>query len=99
MELIWTEIFIGKLNAQNYPEKYNNIASYMKVELSFAQDLGFYNTWQSLRNNGTTWKDLFSQNVTWKQLKKTVPQETVKMPTMFLSAKPTIKGQTITWVA
>lgn len=99
MELTWTEIYIGKLNAQNYPEKYSNIASYMKVELSFAQDLGFYNIWQSLRNNGTTWKDLFSQNVTWKQLKKTVPQETIKMPIMFLSAKPTIKGQTITWTA
>lgn len=99
MELTWTEIYTGKLNAQNYPEKYNNIASYMKVELSFTQDLGFYNIWQSLLNNGTTWKSLFSQNTTWKQLKKSVPQEIIKMPTMFLSAKPTIKGQTITWVA
>ena len=99
MELTWTEIYTGKLNATSYPEKYNNIVSYMKVELSFVQDLGYYNIWQSLVNDGKTWKDLFSQNVTWRQLKKTIPQETIKIPTMFLSAKPTIKGQTITWVA
>lgn len=99
MELTWTEVYTGKLNEESYPEKYNNIVSYMKVELSFVQDLGYYNIWQSLVNDRKTWKDLFSQNVTWRQLKKTVPQETIEMPIMFLSAKPTIKGQTITWVA
>lgn len=99
MELTWTEIYTGKLNAENYPEKYNNIAKYMNVELSFVQDLGFYNTWKTLFNSGTTWKNLFDGGITWKQLKKQVTQETIKMPKMFLSAKPTIKGQTITWIA
>lgn len=99
MELTWTEIYTGKLNAENYPEKYNNIAKYMNVELSFVQDLGFYNTWKTLFNSGATWKNLFDGGITWKQLKKQVTQEIVTMPKMFLNAKPTIKGQTITWVA
>jgi hypothetical protein len=97
MELTWTEIYTGKLNAENYPEKYNNIAKYMSVELSFVQDLGFYNTWKMLVKSGTTWRELISK--TWKQVKKQVPQETINMPKMFLSARPTISGQTITWVA
>lgn len=99
MELTWTEIYTGKLNAQSYPEKYNNIAKYMAVELYFVQDLGFYNTWKTLFTSRKTWKELFSQIVTWKQLKKQSPQEVIKVPKMFLTAKPVIKGQTITWTA
>lgn len=99
MELTWTEIYTGKLNAENYPEKYNNIIQYMQVELSFVQDLGFYNTWKTLFSGEITWKDLFNGNIKWKQLKNQVSQETIIMPKLFLSGKPTISGQTITWTA
>lgn len=97
LELTWTEIYTGEFNETNYPEKYNNIAKYMEVELSFVQDLSFYNTWKTIFNSGTTWRDLLSK--TWKQVKNKVSQEIITMPKMFLSARPTISGQTITWVA
>ena len=99
MELTWTEIYTGKLNAESYPEKYNNVTKYMTVELSFVQDLGFYNTWKTLFDNENTWKELFAKRATWKQLKNKVSQETITMPKLFLSARPSISGQTITWVA
>lgn len=99
MELTWTEIYTGKLNAESYPEKYNNVTKYMQVELSFVQDLNFYNTWKTIFNSGLSWKELFSKNATWKQLKTKASQETITMPKLFLSARPTISGQTITWVA
>ena len=70
MELTWTEIYTGNLNAENYPEKYNNVAKYMAVELTFMQDLGFYNTWKTLNNSKKKWSDLFNGGVTWKELKK-----------------------------
>ena len=97
MELTWTEIYTGKLNSESYPEKYNNITKYMQVELSFVQDLGFYNTWKSILNRGLKWKDLLSK--TWKQVEKETPQEKIVMPKLFLNARPIINGQTITWVA
>ena len=97
LELTWTEIYTGEFNETNYPEKYNNIAKYMEVELSFVQDLGFYNTWKTFLKGGTNWKDMLSK--TWKQIKNSVSQETIKMPKMFLSAKPIVNGQTITWTA
>lgn len=99
MELTWTEIYYGKLNAENYPEKYNNIAKYMAVELSFEQSLGFFNTWKDLFSAGCTWKSILEQFKTWKGVKRGSTKETVKLPTMFLVAKPTIQGQTITWTA
>lgn len=99
MELTWTEIYTGKLNAESYPEKYNNIAKYMTVELSFVQNLGFYNTWKIFSNGRITWKSLADNNTTWKQLKRQVSQEIITVPKLFLTAKPTINGQTITWVA
>lgn len=99
MELTWTEIYTGKLNAESCPEKYNNVTKYMTVELSFVQDLGFYNTWKTLFDNEKKWKELFAKITTWKQLKNNVSQETITVPKLFLSAKPTINGQTITWVA
>lgn len=99
MELSWTEIYYGKLNAQNYPEKYNNIVKYMAVELSFEQSLGFFNTWSGLFSADYTWKDVLEQFKTWKGVKRGVSKETIKLPTMFLVATPTIQGQTITWVA
>lgn len=97
MELTWTEIYTGKLNSESYPEKYNNITKYMQVELSFVQDLDFYSTWKTIFNGGLKWSDLLTK--TWKRVKKEVSQETITMPKLFLSAKPTISGQTITWVA
>ena len=99
MELTWTEIYYGKLNAENYPEKYNNIVKYMAVELSFEQSLGFFNTWKDLFSAGCTWKSILEQFKTWKGVKRGSTKETVKLPTMFLVAKPTIQGQTITWTA
>lgn len=97
MELTWTEIYTGKLNAESYPEKYNNIVKYMQVELSFVQDLAFYNTWKTLFDGGIKWKELFSK--TWKQVKNEISQEVITMPKMFLSARPTVEGKTIKWVA
>jgi hypothetical protein len=97
MELTWTEIYTGKLNAESYPEKYNNIVKYMQVELFFVQDLSFYNTWKSIFRSGTTWKDLLSK--TWKRVKNETTQEIIGMPKMFLSARPMVEGKTIKWVA
>lgn len=99
MELTWTEIYYGKLNAENYPEKYNNIVKYMAVELSFEQSLGFFNTWKDLFSAGYTWKSIFDQFKTWKCVKRGVSKEKITFPRMFLVAKPTIQGQTITWTA
>lgn len=99
MELTWTEIYTGKLNAESYPEKYNNIVKYMMVDFSVVQNLEFYSTWKTLFNSAKTWKELFAQGVSWKELKSQVSQEIIKPPKMFLTAKPTIQGQTITWVA
>ena len=99
MELTWTEIYYGKLNAKNYPEKYNNIVKYMAVELNFEQSLGFFNTWKDLYSAGYTWKSVLKQFKTWKNVKRSVIKETIKFPTMFLVARPTIQGQTITWTA
>ncbi len=45
MELTWTEIYTGNLNAENYPEKYNNIIKYMAVDLIFLQNMNF--SWES----------------------------------------------------
>jgi hypothetical protein len=99
MELTWTEIYTGKLNAENYPEKYNNITNYMEVELSFVQDLSFYNTWKTLYKSGTTWEDIYLNNVTWKQIKNQTTKETIYMPKLVLSARPSISGNVITWNA
>ena len=98
MELTWTEIYTGTLNKDAYPEKYNNIMQYMLVELEFVQDfygenLGF---WQKVKKYWT-WKNLCIKN--WEQVKKGNSQETIKMPKMFLVARPVIKDNTITWTA
>jgi hypothetical protein len=95
MELTWTEIYIGKLDALNYPEKYNNVMKHMKVELSFTQNLSIFNTWKNVKT--LTWKEL--KALTWKQVKNEVIAETVQMPTLYLEARPTIDGQTIKWTA
>jgi hypothetical protein len=97
IELTWKEIYSGKFNEQNYPEKYNNIAKYMRVDLSFVQNLSFYNTWKLIFQSGTKWSDL--KNYTWKEVKNNVLKETINFPTLFLTAKPVIEGQTITWTA
>lgn len=95
MELSWTEVYYGKLNEQNFPIKYNNIAKYMTVNLEFHQFLGFYQTWKMLKS--MTWKQV--KSLTWKKVKNEVAFETVKMPMMFLSATPEISGHTIKWTA
>ena len=96
MELTWTEIYTGEFDAENYPEKYNNVARYMQVELSFVQNLGFHATWKSLFNKATKWNDLFLGNVSWKGVKNQVQQEVIRLPKMFLTARPKIEGKTIT---
>ena len=95
MELSWTEVYYGKLNAQNFPIKYNNIAKYMTVNLEFHQFLGFYQTWKMLKS--MNWKQV--KSLTWKKVKNEVAFETVKMTMMFLSATPEISGHTIKWTA
>lgn len=99
MELSWTEIYKGKLNAESYPEKYENIIKYMAVELSFVQYLSFFNTWKTLFDTNKTWKNLFVSSTTWKQLKNNIETEIVTMPKMYLSARPIVEGSTIKWVA
>ncbi len=140
MELTWKEFYFGKLNESNYPEKYNNIVKYMKVELYFRQDTSKFNTWGDVLGGiggdedagvtKTTWDD-FSTD-TWNELTGTwdspagsllsvVSEEDyiwgdytpktwgdifksntfvdIKLPSLILTAKPTIQGHTITWVA
>jgi hypothetical protein len=48
MELTWTELYLGKFNAENFPEKYNSIKEHMTVELSVTQNLGFFNSWKNV---------------------------------------------------
>ncbi len=95
MELTWKEFYFGKLNAQNYPEKYENLVKYMAVNLSFTQKITNFNTWGDLKTK--TWGDL--KNLTWGEVFKSDNSETVTLPTMFLVAKPVAEGHTITWTA
>lgn len=95
MELTWTEIYSGKLDKELFPEKYNNTGKYMKVNLEFTQNLSFFGTWKSLTVN--YWKDILSMS--WKDVKNNIQKETIKFPTLFLTARPTYKNQTITWKA
>ena len=139
MELTWKEFYFGKLNANNYPEKYNNIVKYMKVDLYFRQDTSKINTWGDVLGGigsddtetaKTTWDDFssdawneltgtwdspvspvaivssdeivnWSEYVakTWGQVFKENTSIEIKLPVLFLTAKPTIEGHTITWVA
>jgi hypothetical protein len=139
MELTWKEFYFGKFNENNYPEKYNNIVKYMKVDLYFRQDTSKINTWGDVLGGigggdvetaKTTWDDFSSD--TWDELTGTwdnpagssvsvVSEENytwgdytpktwgdifrsntfidIKFPSLILTAKPTIQGHTITWVA
>lgn len=100
MELEWTEIYTGKFNAQNYPEKYANVTKYMLVTLSFEQSYGFFSTWKSVYSkDDNMWKDLYTNATTWKQVKNDPGFETVTVPKLFLSATPTVEGKTIKWKA
>lgn len=100
MELEWTEIYTGKFNEENYPEKYANVIKYMAVDLTFVQSYGFYNTWKTIFSGANNnWKSIFEGNKTWKQVKNEVSAERVTVPRLFLSATPTIEGATIKWKA
>ncbi len=99
MELTWTEIYKGKLGPEAYPEKYKNIVKYMEVELSFKQNLGFFNTWKNVLSKYITWKSIKDNGKTWKEIKNDIIFEKITFPKMFLSARPVIEGQTITWTA
>ena len=95
MELTWKEFYFGKLNSENYPEKYDNVVKYMAVKLKFIQKMDNNKTWGDL--NLRLWGDL--KNSTWKENAKNEKNETVEMPTMFLVARPVVEGHTITWTA
>lgn len=99
MELTWTEIYRDKMSLENYPEKYKNIVKHMKVELSFVQDLAFFSSWKTIFKSERTWKQIFEEGKTWRDLKNKVDTETITLPSMFLTARPTIEGKTIKWTA
>ena len=99
MELRWTEVYQGSLNQNNYPQIYENVASFLPVTLKFNQSLDFYNSWKTIYDSGKTWKDIFDEKITWKQLKEQAVTESFEFPTLFLSGKPTVKDNTIEWVA
>lgn len=94
IELKWTEVYKGRLNEQSFPEKYSNITAQMVVTLEWQQDLDFFARWKMLAN--TRWIDLFAAGQTWKF---SPIKEVVKAPTLFLTARPEIKNNTITWTA
>lgn len=95
MELTWTEVYKGKLNAQGDQMKYTQNLEHAAVDLSFIQNLGFRNTWDNLKNK--TWGELSS--LTWGQIKNSIEKETVTVPRLFLDSNPIVEGQTITWKA
>ena len=99
MELTWTEIYYGKLNSQGLTDEYENIIKFMPVDLSFVQRLDFFNTWETEYDSKKTWDDLYENNETWESLYESAPTEEIKMPRMYLEAKPVINGLTITWKA
>ena len=110
MELEWEEVYSGRLDENSFPEKYKNIVKYMAVELSFVQDLGKHGLWKYFNPdiNPVTWQEMFAQNVTWRSLFagrylnndfSTRQTEVIKVPTMFLDARPVFSGNTIKWTA
>lgn len=102
IELQWTEIYTGKLNAENYPEKYQNIAKYMAVELSFEQQLGKYSGWGDIFNSNSTWGSIYNANSTWDNVyldNEAQRSETLYAPKLYLDARPSIKNNIITWTA
>lgn len=99
MEFVWKERFSGKFVEEYYPEKYKNSSRYMTVEVSFEQNLNFFNYWKDIALSGKTWSDIKAEFKSWKALKNSAVSEKIKLPKMFLTAKPTISGQEITWVA
>lgn len=96
MTLEWTELYHGKLNPQNYPEKYANITKYMRVTLEFEQSLSFERKkWRDLLS--TLWGSL--RNRKWGEVSREQSTETIRLPYLFLSATPTVEGNTIKWTA
>lgn len=99
MELTWTELYRGKPNEKGFADKYKGVSALMEVELSFEQTLGFFNTWQDVLNDYGTWQGVKDSGKTWGEIFKDRSVEVIKMPKMYLSAQPTLKNSTITWVA
>lgn len=90
MELSWTEIYIGDI-----PERYNKATQHLKVQLFFVQDLGFFNTWQIIKS--TTWNEL--KKGSWRDVERKPQKEEIEVATLYLTAKPELKKQTIIWTA
>lgn len=96
IELTWTEIYIGKLTEETYPEKYNNILQYMAVDLSFFQTLNSKYSWSEYYSPSINWGDVNKKGTWGDILSKTIE---IKTPRLFLEAKPSFKNNTITWKA
>lgn len=99
MELTWTELYTGNLNEDAYPEKYANISTNLKVELSFKQDLEFGSKWGKVLDEYSTWQELLDSKLTWGEVKSKVSQEIISFPSMFISERPIINGRTVEWKA
>ena len=95
MELKWTEVYDGKLNAQAQPLKYENILAQMTVDLTWTLDSKDSYTWAEL--NELTWYDIAQDGRTWADLLSI--KEIVRFPRLFLTSQPKIKNNLITWTA
>ena len=98
IELTWTEIYTGEGDFEN-SDKYVTTTPKMAVNLTIAQNLGFFNTWKLLYTNSVKWKQLYDNKKTWKQLRNDVEKKMIEYPILFLENKPEIKDRTITWKA
>ena len=98
MELTWKEFYFGKLNSDNYPEKYENVVKYLMVDLSFELEHKTFRTWGDVSQ--FTWAELSTTFGNWGNVKKEKTSFSISsIPKMMLLAKPTIDGHTITWTA
>ena len=95
MELKWTEVYDGKLNAQSQPFKYENVLAQMTVDLMWTLNSKDSFTWREVSE--LTWYDLAQDGRIWADLSST--KEIVRFPRLFLTSQPTIKDNTITWIA
>ena len=104
MELVWKERYTGKLDAEGMPEKCQGLTEHQPISLYLTQNMKSLSTWRGVYNSSATWKDLFDRH-TWKtllnsqQYEQHQNKETFTFPTLYLTAKPTISGDVITYRA
>lgn len=95
MELVWKEFYYGKLNSDNYPEIYENVMKHMLVTVNFTYEIEERYTWDDIGNY--TWSSRSSR--TWSEFLRQNISVLGKSWGLFLTAKPTIEGNIITWTA